>query len=117
RLRAVVAARAHAGRRIGRAPGRGLDGRGADLAARGRCVVTGATLVALAAARLAAAGIVELAAAPRRRHAAAAAAGEPDVRGRRRHGLVLALARLGRRAGAPAAPADLAWRMAAAGLS
>lgn len=67
-----------------------------------------AVVMALAAGVLAAAGIVELASAGPR--------GGRPVRGARRHAVVGALARLGRRAGAPAAPEDLAWRLAAAGV-
>jgi len=59
--------------------------------------VTGAALLAGVAAVLAAAGIVEL----------AAATGERAAGRRRRAPLAVALARLGRRLGAPAPPADL----------
>jgi tight adherence protein C len=68
-----------------------------------------AALLAAAAAALAAAGAVELAAALGDRRAAA-----NGVR-RRRPALVTAVARLGRRLGAPAPPADLERRIAAAG--
>jgi tight adherence protein C len=66
--------------------------------------VTGAALLAGVAAVLAAAGVVEL----------AAAAGERSAC-RRRPPLVAALARIGRRLGAPAPPADLDGRLDAAG--
>ena len=61
-------------------------------------------MLAVLAAALGAGGIVELAAAVR--------SGRPR---RRRHAWAAALARLGRRLGAPAPPADLARRMQAAG--
>jgi tight adherence protein C len=69
--------------------------------------VSGAALLAAAAAALAAAGVVDLAAAlgERRAHGAR----------RRRPAIVAAVAGLGRRLGAPAPPADLARRIAAAG--
>ena len=68
--------------------------------------MSGAALLAAAAAALAAAGIVEL----------AAAAGDGRAsRGRRRPALIAVVARLGRRLGAPAPPADLERRLAQAG--
>jgi tight adherence protein C len=68
--------------------------------------VSGAALLAAAAAALAAAGIVDL----------AAAVGEGrSGRGRRRPALVALVARVGRRLGAPAPPADLERRLAQAG--
>jgi tight adherence protein C len=76
-------------------------------------------LLAVAAAVLASAGIVDLAGAglPRRRLArrAAAEAGSPASRAGARGRLSTALARLGRRLGVPAAPEDLARRLDAAG--
>jgi tight adherence protein C len=66
--------------------------------------MSGAALLAAAAAVLAAAAIVDLAAAAGERPAA-----------RRRRPLVVALARVGRRLGAPAPPADLERRLDAAG--
>jgi tight adherence protein C len=70
--------------------------------------VSGAALLAAAAAALAAAGVVDLAAALGERR--------PRANGtRRRPALVDAVARLGRRLGAPAPPADLERRIAAAG--
>jgi tight adherence protein C len=69
--------------------------------------VSGAALLAAAAAALAVAGVVDLAAALGERRAAGG-------RGRR-PALVAAVARLGRRLGAPAPPADLERRIAAAG--
>jgi len=69
--------------------------------------VSGAALLAAAAAALAAAGIVDLAAALGERRAEGARPGRPA--------LVAAVARLGRRLGAPAPPADLERRIAAAG--
>jgi tight adherence protein C len=67
--------------------------------------VTAAALLAAVAAALAGAGIVDL----------AAALGERQARRRRRPALIGALARLGRRLGAPAPPADLERRIDAAG--
>jgi tight adherence protein C len=69
--------------------------------------MTGAALLAAAAASSAAAGVVDLAAALGERRADGARA--------RRPALVAAVARLGRRLGAPAPPADLERRIAAAG--
>jgi tight adherence protein C len=66
--------------------------------------VSRALVLTVLAAALAAGGVVEL--------AAAARSGRPR---RRRDALAAALARLGRRLGAPAPPADLARRMQAAG--
>jgi tight adherence protein C len=78
--------------------------------------VIGAMLLAVAAAVLAAAGIVELAAgfgrAPRNR----AADRRERVGERAPSRLARVLARLGRRLGAPAAPADLGRRLDAAGM-
>jgi tight adherence protein C len=69
--------------------------------------MSGAALLAAAAAALAAAGIVEL---------AAAASEARSARGRRRRPALVALvARVGRRLGAPAPPADLERRLAQAG--
>jgi tight adherence protein C len=67
--------------------------------------VSVAALLAAVAAALAAAGVVDL----------AAVIGERGARRRRRPAVVAALARLGRRLGAPAPPADLEHRIAAAG--
>jgi hypothetical protein len=68
--------------------------------------VSGAALLVAAAAALAAAGIVDL----------AAAIGEGrGRRGRRRPALVALVARVGRRLGGPAPPADLERRLAQAG--
>ncbi|MEA2383470.1 MAG: tight adherence protein [Solirubrobacteraceae bacterium] len=68
--------------------------------------MSGAALLAAAAAALAAAGIVDL----------AAAVGDGRAsRGRRRPTLLAVVARLGRRLGAPAPPADLERRLAQAG--
>ena len=64
-----------------------------------------APLLAAAAAALAAAGVVDL----------AAVIGERGGRPRRRPAVVTALARVGRRLGAPAPPADLERRIAASG--
>jgi tight adherence protein C len=68
--------------------------------------VSGAALLAAAAAALAAAGIVDLAAALGERRRARPA---------RRPALLELVARVGRRLGAPAPPADLERRIAAAG--
>jgi tight adherence protein C len=73
--------------------------------------VSGAALLAAAAAVLAAAAIVDLAAAAGER-----GRGGRD-RGRARPAFAAALARVGRRLGAPAPPADLARRIDAAGAS
>jgi tight adherence protein C len=70
--------------------------------------VSGAVLVAAASAALAGAGIVDLAAAVGERRAAGP---------RRRPRAVALLARVGRRLGAPAPPADLERRIDAAGAS
>jgi tight adherence protein C len=69
--------------------------------------MSAAALLAAAAAALAAAGVVDL----------AAALGERSAPRRRRPALVTTLARIGRRLGAPAPPADLERRIAAAGAS
>jgi tight adherence protein C len=69
--------------------------------------MTRAALLAAIAAVLAASAIVDL----------AAVVGARGARRRRRPALVAALARLGRRLGAPAPPADLERRIAAAGAS
>ena len=77
--------------------------------------MSAALLLAVAAAVLAAAGVVELAGA-----VVGARGGSPDGRRRgrssRRRLLVSRLAALGRRAGAPAPPPDLAHRLDAAGV-
>jgi tight adherence protein C len=70
--------------------------------------MSGAALLAAGAAALAAAGVVDLAAALGERRAAGGSRA-------RRPALVAAVARLGRRLGAPAPPADLEHRIAAAG--
>jgi tight adherence protein C len=69
--------------------------------------VSGAALLAAVAAALAAAGIVDLAAALGERRAGRPARTRPTA--------VAVLARVGRRLGAPAPPADLERRLAAAG--
>jgi tight adherence protein C len=82
--------------------------------------VTRAMVLAVGAAVLASAGIVELAGAglPRRRRFARPGAAEPGSAARRsgaRRRLPIVLARLGRWLGVPAAPDDLARRLDAAG--
>jgi tight adherence protein C len=81
-------------------------------------VVSRALVLAVAAAVLAAAGIVELAAAGGVRRGGAGAGGvrRGAARARGRRPLTALLAALGRRLGVSAAPADLAARLEAAGV-